>query len=147
MKKRFGTILVVLVVLTTLNAAYLAAFDSPTIFYYPNVIARGVLGGVLAAVLLAVLGQRSVVSVRAGRGRIPWIYAAAALVMAATGIYLARVGTSTPYIPVLRVHEAGALVFLVLWALRLRAREGPGARSIAVAAIAVVAIVFPVSAR
>ena len=37
-----------LVGITSMNAAYLAAFDSPTIFYYANVLAHLVLGAMLA---------------------------------------------------------------------------------------------------
>src|SRR2546425_10149488 len=43
-----------LVVFIALNASYLAAFDSPTIFYHANVVAHVVLGVLLAGALLLI---------------------------------------------------------------------------------------------
>ena len=73
-----------LVALTAINASYLAAFDSATIFYHVNVIAHVALGVLLAAALL----WGAIRALVTGRDRITgrfsrWTYPIAALVMAA----------------------------------------------------------------
>src|SRR5437867_11938270 len=101
MLRRGRKAFLLLVALTAINASYLAAFDSATIFYHVNVIAHVALGVLLAAALLwgAI---RAVVA--PGRDRITggfsrWTYALAALLMAGTGLYLAQGGPYTPYVP------------------------------------------------
>src|SRR3989442_275714 len=136
-----------LVALTAINASYLAAFDSATIFYHVNVIAHVALGVLLAAALLwgAI---RAIVAT--GRERITggfsrWMYSVAALVMAGTGLYLAKVGTYTPYIPLLRIHEAAAIVFLILFCLAT-AITGARVRAGILAALGVI-VLFPPAVR
>ena len=135
-----------LVALTAINASYLRAFDSATIFYHANVIAHVVLGVVLTAALLwgAV---RVAVSRRRARGAADGrlIYPLAALAMTATGLYLAKVGTYTPYIPLLRVHETAALVFLVVFCLGIAIRGTRGRAGILIALAALV--IFPAAVR
>src|SRR2546425_621387 len=51
MKSRSGSLFLALVSLTAINASYLAAVDSPTIFYYANVLGHVGLGLILALAL------------------------------------------------------------------------------------------------
>ncbi len=115
MEHRRSNALLWLAGLTALNAGYLAAFDSPTILYHANVVAHVVLGLALVLALAA-----SAIAYLRGRRprppRAPWqrvAYALAAAAMAATGLWLSKVGTSSPHVAALRFHEAAALVFLV----------------------------------
>src|SRR5206468_11298039 len=136
-----------LVALTAINASYLAAFDSATIFYHANVIAHVALGVVLAAALLwgAVRAVVAPGRDRSTGGFSRWMYPLAALVMAGAGLYLARVGTYTPYVPLLRVHEAAAIVFLILFCLAT-AITGTRVRAGILVALAAF-VVFPAAVR
>src|SRR4029453_1224885 len=140
---------VLLVLLTAANAAYLAAFDSATIFYHVNVLAHVVLGLVLVAALVFGAGRRFSGRAPAAAAGPAWlargIYPAAALVMSATGLFLTKVGTSRPYYPWLRVHEAGAFVFVRALAAALAIVQAPARRRI-LAALALLAL-FPAAVR
>ena len=119
MKILLHRICFVLVAAVAINAAYLAAFDSPSIFYYANVIAHVVLGFALATgLLLAGIGMLITTdgAMRpAGDGPLPgpslrvsWFIASAAAAMSLSGIYLARTGTSSVHVTALRAHMATA---------------------------------------
>lgn len=138
-----------LVGVTALNAGYLAAFDSPTIFYHANVIVHVLLGTTLAFGLLfsaiAFLRGRRPVHPRAAGHRIA--YAAAAAAMAATGLWLSKVGTSAPNLPVLRVHEGAALVFLVALAAAVAAERPLSTGRKALLATLAVSVLLPAATR
>src|SRR5262245_14001254 len=124
----------VLVALTAVNAAYLAAFDSATIFYHVNVLAHVGLGLLLIAALI--LGAvRALTGRGAGGTRGPaWLarglYPAAAIVMAATGLVLTKVGTSRPYFGWLRAHEVAAVLFVACLAVALTLARTPARASV-----------------
>src|SRR5262245_6659423 len=156
-----------LVLLTAVNAAYLAAFDSATIFYHVNVLAHVALGLLLVVALVvgavreftrrdagrasrgdtpASPGDTGAIS---GRGRVPRgplvVYAGAAVVMSPTGLFLTKVGTSRPYYPWLRVHEGAAVVFVLALAGALALVAVPARRRILLA-VGLLAL-FPAAVR
>src|SRR5262249_51452918 len=84
-----------------------------------------------------------------GRGRVPRgllvVYAGAAVVMSATGLFLTKVGTSRPYYPWLRVHEGAAVVFVLALAGALALVAAPARRRILLA-VGLLAL-FPAAVR
>ena len=104
------------------NAAYLAAFDSATIFYHAMVVAHVVTGLFLVPLGLA-LGARWLrlrPLLREWGAGLRVAAAASALVAVATALHLAVVGTATPYRTILTTHVVSsclALLFAVLAAL------------------------------
>ena len=141
-----------LVLLTAVNAAYLAAFDSATIFYHVNVLAHVALGLLLVVALVygaarRLTGRHADRASRAEppggvrdmteRRRLPRrlvvLYAAAATVMSATGLFLTKVGTSRPHYPWLRVHEGAAVLFVLVLAGALAIVAVPARRRILIA--------------
>src|SRR5262245_6979168 len=144
-----------LVLATAVNAAYLAAFDSATIFYHVNVLAHVVLGLLLAVALALGAGRRLLRRAPGGDARpggiarglpgLPVLYGAAAIVMSATGLYLAVVGTSRPYYSWLRAHEAAAVVFVLALAGALALAQAPARRRI-LTALALL-LLFPAAVR
>jgi Tfp pilus assembly protein PilF len=110
------------------NAAYLAAYDSATIFYHAMVVAHVAAGALLVALLLwrvwPVLKQ-ALASGGATR-LLAALAAVAALIAIVTAARLAIVGTATPYRVLLDVHIAASCTALaaaaVAWLLAGRAR-------------------------
>jgi Flp pilus assembly protein TadD len=103
------------------NAAYLAAYDSATIFYHAMVVAH-VAAGAILVLLLAWRGlprlRRALAPARGGAGRILAAVAAMATLLAiATAVRLAFVGTATPYRALLQVHIASACAAVAAAAL------------------------------
>src|SRR3954470_5030933 len=120
-----------------LNTAYLAAFASPSLFYFTNVVAHLVLG-----IVLAIAYGRRLLAER--RGAAPWILAAS-LVLAAgvvAGLAIAVVGAAGHFRWLRPTHialsVAGGLP-LILYAAALGYRRLAGTRRLAfTAACAVV---------
>src|SRR3989442_6534973 len=149
-----------LVAFLALNASYLAAFDSPTIFYHANVVAHVVLGVLLAGALLLIAirwlhgnvgkGDRDLAGETHPHPFTTAIFVVASIVMGATGIWLIKVGTASPHLWKLRVHEAGAVGFLAsLAVLASRVSWGAGGthRPRTVAALVGVVMLFPLAVR
>ena len=122
-----GTILFgALVAATAINAAYLAAFDSATIFYHANVVAHVLLGLALVVALAVGAGLRLAGRWESGAPRpvARTLFVLSSLVMCGTGLWLIRVGTARAQLPKLYVHIGASVAFL--FALVLLAR--PAAR-------------------
>jgi hypothetical protein len=129
------------------NAAYLAAYDSATIFYHAMVVAHVVAGALLAPLLL----WRGLPLLKRARGGAVRLLAAlaavAALVAIATAARLAIVGTATPYRALLTAHIATSCTALAAAALAWLL-TGPalvGARRAAI--LLIVAGLFPLAVR
>jgi Flp pilus assembly protein TadD len=142
------------------NAAYLAAFDSATIFYHAQVVAHVAVGLLLALALLV----RGIPELRRrwsepptdpaatpgaalGAGR-AWLIgvAAATAVSIVTALVLAVTGTATPYRALLQAHVAasvGALAAAVGWA----AARGGWPRARRAALLLAFALVVPLLVR
>ena len=149
-----------LVAFIALNASYLAAFDSPTIFYHANVVAHVVLGVLLVGALLLIAirwlqgkvgeGERDPAGEAHPHPFTTAIFVVASIVMGTTGIWLIKVGTASPHLWKLRVHEAGAVAFLAsLGVLASRVSWGAGGthRPRTVAALVGVVMLFPLAVR
>ena len=102
------------------NAAYLAAFDSATIFYHAMVVAHVVAGLFLVPLGLALCARWLRGLLREWGAGMRVAAAASALVAIGTALPLAVVGTATPYRSLLTTHIVSAclaLLFAVLAAL------------------------------
>ena len=99
--------------LLLINTAYLAAFATPSLFYFANV-ALHVAGGTLVAILAAIWARPRVRTLSMA-GRLVAAFLAAGVV---TGLVLALTGATRPFRPLLTAHVAasvaGALVAAVL---------------------------------
>ncbi len=110
-------------ILEIANASYLAAFDTPSIVYYANVVAHVALGLPLAAaILLRSLPALLVGARRSGgfQALLLRLLAADAAVFVGTGLVLSYTGTARPYFALLRVHvttavAGGALLLAMVW--------------------------------
>src|SRR5437867_2716552 len=162
MKVRTRGGLAILLALTAVNASYLVAFDSPTIFYYANVIGHVVLGALLSAALaLSLVGwltrERPRLEDAPGLSavtaavppseltiRLPRrLYAPAALVMVVTGAWLVRVGTASTHLLLLRTHEVACLIFVLAFVLLVRSTQTNAKRARTLAILAAAALIFP----
>jgi hypothetical protein len=120
MKRRLGTILLVLVLALILNSAYIAAFGDPNLFYISNALLHPFLG-ILVTILFVVflLSHRDFLSGEWGKGALALLAVAAGF-----GGYLAVVGMTRPHSAALYAHVAAALaglgLFLIHWRVRLR---------------------------
>jgi Tfp pilus assembly protein PilF len=150
-RRRAGTrVLRALILFLVVNAAYLAAFDSATIFYHVQVVAHVAAGLAVVAVLVgrgpAALRRRWR---RAGPGPAHgWmaLAGAAAAVSLAAALVLVATGTARPWRPVLHLHVATAVLAMLAAIGWLRARgRVRGARLAAAALLAAVA--FPAGVR
>ena len=134
--RRSTTLVRALLVFLLANAAYLAAFDSATIFYHAQVVAHVATGVLLVLTLLwrgpAAVGRAWERSA-AGRGRIALAaLGATSLVAVATSLVLAVTGTATPYRPILAAHVVAALLaFLAGIAWQAARGNARGARRVA----------------
>jgi Flp pilus assembly protein TadD len=90
--------MLILIVLTILNAAYVAALPSPTVFFVANVLLHVVLGLAAAALLLY-------------RNRRSW-KAIPLLLAALLGLYLTVAGATIPNRPIVYAHIALAVLGL-----------------------------------
>src|SRR2546428_3788574 len=90
-----------LLIFELVNAAYLAAFDSATIFYHAQVVAHLVAGCLLVLVLIArgVSATRRIWSRSGNATARAWlvVVGAAGLVAVATSLVLAVTGTATKW--------------------------------------------------
>jgi Tfp pilus assembly protein PilF len=132
------------------NAAYLAAFDSATIFYHVQVVAHVAVGLLLALLLLLVGGPELVRRFRrpgpaAGRACLVLLMVAGAVSLA-TALRLAQVGTASPYRLLLQVHVGASIAALVGaagWSL-LNGSQARGRRG---AWLLAAAMLFPLAVR
>jgi tetratricopeptide (TPR) repeat protein len=130
------------------NAAYLAAFDSATIFYHAMVVAHVVVGLFLLPPAL-VLGARWLRGLLREWGAGLRVAAAmAALVAVGTALRLAVVGTATPYRRLLTTHIVASCLALV-FALLATLMSGPAAaaRARRAAAFLGIALAFTLAVR
>ena len=139
-----------LVIFELVNAGYLAAFDSATIFYHAQVVAHVVAGVLIVAVLLA-RGRSGVRRLLARSGPPAarrWLAAvgAAALVAVATSFVLAVTGTASRWKPVLYLHVGSAvLAFAAGIAWQVARGNRTGSRRVALTLLIVIAV--PVAVR
>ncbi|HZM71181.1 MAG TPA: tetratricopeptide repeat protein [Candidatus Cryosericum sp.] len=139
-----------LLLLVLINAAYLAAFDSATIFYHVQVVFH-VVAGLLLAILLLLAGAPEFLKRyrRPGpvAGRVCLVSAATfGVVSVATALRLALVGTATPYRTLLGVHVGASIAALVCafgWSLLC----GSPARARRAAWLLAAALAFPLAVR
>jgi len=131
---------------TALNAAYLAAWDSPTIFYHVNVLAHVALGLLLIGALVFGMIRSGIAQVR--RGPVARLaYGAAAIVMSGTGLWLVKVGTGSQHRTLLVAHGLAALSFLALLLVPLASRaRGATSRRLALALLAI-SVLLPAGVR
>ncbi|HYS06629.1 MAG TPA: tetratricopeptide repeat protein [Candidatus Dormibacteraeota bacterium] len=139
-----------LLIFELLNASYLAAFDSATIFYHAQVVAHLVAGLLIVLVLLA----RGLPAVRRLRDRCgnasarAWlaVVGAASIVAVGTSLVLAVTGTATRWRLLLGAHIGSAVLALAAAVFWQRARGNRvGARRVAVVLLA--ALALPAAAR
>ena len=111
-------------VLEILNAAYLAAFDTASIFYHVNVLLHVVLGVPLALAIIFMsipaLG-RAARRVGGPQGLLLRALAATAALFVGSGLVLSYTGASRRYYAILQLHVitalvGGALFLVLLWA-------------------------------
>jgi Flp pilus assembly protein TadD len=132
------------------NAAYLAAFDSATIFYHAQVLAHVVVGLLLVLLLLLRVGPE--ISRRVRRAPRPGARALLALgllsavVSMAAGLWLTVTGTATPYRPILTAHVVAAVIALAA-AVGWSALRGDRARFRRGAVILLALLAFPLGVR
>ena len=144
----------VLLVLVLVNAAYLAAFDSATLFYHVQVVAHVVLGFALAAAIgAAAVGTWRPARVAAIGAARPererfwwWIAMAAGTVSFITACWLAKVGTAAPYRDWLWTHIVASIVACAAAAGWLGAR-GRARAARALATGLAIALLVPAGVR
>jgi tetratricopeptide (TPR) repeat protein len=149
MDRKWTILFAAIVVAIGLNAAYLAAFDSPTILYYANVVAHVGLG-VALVVGLGVAALRRLAH-RAPGDAPGWphrvLFVPASIAMVGTGVWLVKVGTASPYGGWLRLHEIATLTFLVAFALLARRRAPGSLPARAALGTLLVAVLLPLVVR
>ena len=147
MKFSLKTVVAVSLLLLTLNAAYIWALPSATIFYMGNVLAHLVIGIIFCAAGALLLARDAEL-----RGRPLVLLASAAMAAAlAFGAYLVDTGNILELRWALNAHIAASIVGVVMvvaYAWGHRASGIPGARgfSAAMQAATVFLVVLPVSA-
>jgi tetratricopeptide (TPR) repeat protein len=143
-----GTVLAGLLAFEVVNASYLAAFDSATIFYHAQVVAHLVAGVLLAVLLVARGGPAFLRGLRSAGSlsrRILLMTAALAGVVAiATALRLAYTGTASPFRALLWTHIIASVLALSvsagLWLLRGDGRARQAAFGLAAAILLPVAV-------
>ncbi len=154
---RAGALLRAALLFEAANAAYLAAFDSATIFYHVQVVAHVAVGLLLVPALAWRGGPeflrrwRQAVpapGLMAGSSARAWLIlaAGAAAVSVVTALVLAVTGTATPWRPLLQTHvvaSVAALAALVGWTVA----RGNRARARSAAALLAIALAFPLAVR
>src|SRR5574337_749684 len=110
-----------------LNAAYLAAFATPSVFYMANVLLHLALGLAATLGLLWLFRRNALASIALG-------------IVIGTGGFLAYAGALTAYRSVLWAHVAVALGAAALVAPRLLRMPGPLFRILFVMALALLAV-------
>ncbi len=149
-RRPLGTLLRGALLFEVANAAYLAAFDSATIFYHVQVVLHVVVGLLLTLLLLlhglpaAVRSWRD--PQRVGAASFVASTAAAGSVAIATALALVVTGTATPWRTLLQVHILASVLALasgLLWILKRGDR--PLARR--AAAFLLVTLALPLGVR
>ncbi|HJN44281.1 MAG TPA: tetratricopeptide repeat protein [Vicinamibacterales bacterium] len=132
-------VLVAACIALLLNSAYLAAFSSPTLWYYTNVALHPMLGIALAlAVVPGVWFRRRVIGSLAAAGLV------GVGVSLLLGLVVLVVGATRPYQPVLYAHVATATIGSGLLAVHVW-RVASGSRATVRAVRAGVAVAFLVA--
>ena len=146
------TLLRVALLFELANAAYLAAFDSATIFYHVQVVAH-VAVGLLLVVALAVRGWPELRGRWAAAGRsnstargVLVVGATAGAVAIVSALVLAVTGTSSPYRPVLYLHIGSSVASLVA-AIGWSAARGDRRRTRRAAVVLGLALLLPLGVR
>ena len=112
-----------LAVLEILNSAYLAAYDTASIFYHVNVILHVVLGVPLAGAIVFMSVPALMAGARRSSGpqaALLRLLAFVAAIFVGSGLVLAWTGTARPYYGLLRLHvfsaiAGGALLLALAW--------------------------------
>lgn len=132
------------------NAAYLAAFDSATIFYHAMVVAHVVVGLCLLplSLLLCFRWLRLRNLLRTWGAAVRVAAAGSAVVAVGTALELAVVGTATPYRNLLGTHIASSCLALLLAVVAaFMAGAEPEARARRAAVFLGVAVAFTLTVR
>jgi len=109
------TILLALVLLLVVNGAYLASFSDPSLFYVVNLLLHAVVGVVVFAIFLLILGDHIP----------PYAFG---MFAAASGMYLLVVGMTRPHSLALYIHVGLSVLCLLLFLLQILSfAEGTGA--------------------
>ena len=132
------------------NAAYLAAFDSATIFYHAQVVAHVVVGLLLAAGVVwrgggSVLRRWRSHSGTGGRTMLA-VAAVSGVVTVITALVLAVTGTSTPYRVLLTTHIVSAVAALAAacgWSWVRHGRR----RALRASVLLLLALALPIGVR
>ncbi|MGH9432437.1 MAG: tetratricopeptide repeat protein [Terriglobia bacterium] len=126
LKSLIGGGLLILAVLLTLNAAYLAAFTTPDMFYVVNMLLH--LGlGIAAIVLLVIFLVRNSAFFR---GSLGMALGGSTLIAVALGVYLAFFGMTRPHSIELYCHVSFSVLALLLLVVKIRPRrQGNAAES------------------
>ena len=149
------TCILVIAVLEILNASYLAAFNTASIFYHVNVLLHVVLGLPLAAAILYKSIPALWKSARRSDGLQAGLLRALAVLatlFVMSGLILCVTGTARAWLPLLRLHVAsaiggGALLLAIAWLWSRRAGADGKARAIFRwnAGVLGVALLFPLA--
>ena len=134
-----------------LNTAYLAAFASPTVFYFANVVLHMVLGLALAGFFAVQVVRRRFAPMRAGAAALQALAGVCAVLLLAgtsAGLLIMVAGAAGRWRWLLPVHVAlmligGTPLLAIAAAARLRAGGGRERALVAGAAAVVLAIVAP----
>jgi tetratricopeptide (TPR) repeat protein len=147
MRVTLRTVVAVSLLLLTVNAGYIWAFASPTIFYMGNVLAHLAIGVIVCVAGILLLGRERAI-------RKAWsvrVAALALLVSAGFGGFLIAVGNMLEFRWALQAHIAAAIagvLAVVVYARRQQVSGDAGARRFAVAmqAATVFFVVLPAAA-
>jgi tetratricopeptide (TPR) repeat protein len=149
-RPNLGVVIAALLAFEVVNASYLAAFDSATIFYHAQVVAHLGVGILLAMLLVAGAGPFLRRALRAAgclalRALLA-IAGLAAVVAVGTALRLAVTGTASPFRALLWTHIVASVIALTasagFWIL-----EGGGTRARRAVVVLVAAILLPAAVR
>jgi Tetratricopeptide repeat/Cytochrome c554 and c-prime len=145
-----GALVAAILAFEVVNASYLAAFDSATIFYHAQVVAH-LVAGILLAALVVIGGGPAYLRTLRAPGRLPprallVIAGLAAVVAIGTALRLAGTGTASPFRALLWTHIV-ASVFALAASAGFFILEGGGTRARRAGIALAAAILLPVAVR
>jgi tetratricopeptide (TPR) repeat protein len=142
---RATRLLVIAFALLLVNSSYLAAYASPTLFYFGNIALHILFGGAVSVAFAGYLIKRF--------QSFSWPLRVSSILLlagAAFGAYLAKVGTTRPYRWALYTHialcAAGSLALLAVLLTRASRASMTRARTIIYVTVAALVFVFPFAA-